>query len=197
MARRNDHSRSEIHQMALEAARAIVREEGLSGLSVRKIATRIGYTGGTLYLVFRNLDDLILQLNAQTLEQLHTCLVSALQGCQGVEQCLLALARGYVRFAHDERPLWDALYSVRLAADEALPEGYQARVDALFGLVEQALAPLHGAEQRRLASHVLWGGIHGITRLALDDKLDLAGPTRPEALTESLVVNYLRGLAAG
>ena len=41
-------------------------------MSARKVATAIGYTVGTLYLVFENIDDLILNVNARTLDRLHS-----------------------------------------------------------------------------------------------------------------------------
>ena len=53
MARRSDHSREELREMAITAAEQIVVEQGYEGLSARKVAAAIGYTVGTLYLVFR------------------------------------------------------------------------------------------------------------------------------------------------
>ena len=53
MARRSDHSRDEIREMALNAAKTIVEREGAAALSTRKIANEIGYTAGSLYLVSR------------------------------------------------------------------------------------------------------------------------------------------------
>ena len=44
MARRSDHTRDELRRMALDAARAIVEEDGLRGLSTRRLAKAIGYT---------------------------------------------------------------------------------------------------------------------------------------------------------
>lgn len=76
MARRSDHSREEIRAMALAAAQQIVTEQGFAALNARKIASAIGYTVGTLYLVFKNLDDLFLQLNARTLDDLHAALAT-------------------------------------------------------------------------------------------------------------------------
>ena len=69
MARRNDHSREQIQQMAIAAAISILNEEGLANLSTRKVASEIGYTVGTLYLVFRNLNELLLHVNAATLDE--------------------------------------------------------------------------------------------------------------------------------
>ena len=74
MARRNDHSREELYQLALGAARDIAEAEGLRGLTARRIAAEIGYSVGTLYNVFVNLDDLIIHLNGSTLDQLYKAL---------------------------------------------------------------------------------------------------------------------------
>ena len=62
MARRSDHSREELYVMALAAAREIAEKDGLRGLKARRISREIGYTVGTLYNVFSNLDDLIIHL---------------------------------------------------------------------------------------------------------------------------------------
>ena len=75
MARRSDHSREELYDMALEAARQIAEKEGLRGLKARRIARDIGYTIGTLYNLFEDLDDLIVHLNGRTLDDLYQAFV--------------------------------------------------------------------------------------------------------------------------
>ena len=57
--------------MALESARAIVVEEGISALSGRKVTARMGYSIGTLYQIFDGMDDLVERMNARTLEALY------------------------------------------------------------------------------------------------------------------------------
>ena len=71
MARRADHTREELHRMALDAAREIVDAEGLRGIKARKIMDKIGYTVGTLYQLFDDLDDLIVHMNTETLDALY------------------------------------------------------------------------------------------------------------------------------
>ena len=56
MGRRNDHSREEIRQMALDAGTELLQQHGVAAVSARKVASRINYTVGTLYLVFENLE---------------------------------------------------------------------------------------------------------------------------------------------
>jgi AcrR family transcriptional regulator len=61
MARRSDHSRDELYNLAMTAARDIVRREGMAALTARGLATAIGYSPGTLYNLFDSLDELALQ----------------------------------------------------------------------------------------------------------------------------------------
>ena len=93
MARRSEHSKEQIRDMALEAAETIVATDGLAGLSARKIAKQIGYTVGTLYLVFRNLDDLVLHVNARTLDAMFVKMQESLQKCRTPRTCVVAMGR--------------------------------------------------------------------------------------------------------
>ena len=70
MARRSEHSLEELKALVLDAAETIVIDEGFSELKVRKIAMEIGYTVGSIYMVFANMADLIMHINARTLDAL-------------------------------------------------------------------------------------------------------------------------------
>ncbi len=142
MGRRSDHSREEISRMALDAAVEIVRQEGLSGLTARKVAAKIGYAPGTLYVVFRNQDELILNLNARTLDQLHLFLEEAVLHCGKPQDCILKLAHAYVAFAAEQANLWSAVFEHRLAEGEEGPLWYQEKIERLFLLVEGPLRQL-------------------------------------------------------
>lgn len=197
MARRNDHSRDEIREMALHAAEAIVAADGLAGLSARKITRDMGYTVGTLYLVFRNLDELILALNARTLDELHRRMSDAAARCPAPLDCVGGLAQAYLEFARAHRHRWEMIYEHRLPEGEPLPNWYRDKIAGVFALVEQALAPLadrYGPAQIAQTARALWGGVHGVCILALTGKLDVAGEAPAPALVDSLVRNYLRGL---
>ena len=99
MARRSEHSREELHEMALAAAEQLVVENGLEGLSARKVAKAIGYTVGTLYLVFENIDVLILQVNERTLDRLYARMDRARANARGARDYLLQLGEVYISFA--------------------------------------------------------------------------------------------------
>ena len=69
MGRRSDHTRGELKGMVLKAAGGIIAQEGLRALTTRRLGKHIGYAAGTLYQLYRNLDDIILHVNTQTLKQ--------------------------------------------------------------------------------------------------------------------------------
>ena len=199
MARRSDHSREELREMALAAAEKIVVEQGYDGLSARKVATAIGYTVGTLYLVFENLDDLILHINARTLDRLHASMIESQAQCGDASNCLLQLGQVYIDFADEDPHRWAMVFEHRFSEDQVVPAWYQEKIARMFALVEEALEPLaeqHTRAEVTQASRALWGGVHGICILALAGNLGVAGVDSVQNLTQTLITNYLRGFTA-
>lgn len=199
MGRRSDHSREQIRQMAIEATETILQQEGLAGLSTRKVAKAIGYTVGTLYLAFENLDDLILQVNAKTLDELHDVLVTAVNDCRSAEACIARLAHSYYQFAKTQYPRWSLLYEYQSQTEQSLPDWFEAKIQALFKLVEACLQRFDVAKsetQRRLAAQVLWSGIHGVCVLNLTNRITVVSDEIVPALIDATVNNFIAGYLA-
>jgi len=186
--------------MAVQAAIAILSREGLQGLSTRKVASAIGYTVGTLYLVFKNLDELILYVNAAALDELHAVLQSAL-GQETVPPAQLsAMAHAYLHFARDNFARWSLMFTHRMPGGMTLPDWFHDKVRSLFTLVAVPLKQLNPkleANAYQQATHVLWSGVHGVCELGLNDKLALGGEIQAEELIDALVKNYLKGFMQG
>ena len=183
--------------MVLIAAQSIVEAEGLAGLSARKIAKRIGYTVGTLYLVFRNLDDLVLHVNARTLDALFDKMQQSIQKCRQPRTCVVAMGRAYVQFATENPNLWNMVFEHQLAEGEQLPHWFAEKVNKMFQLVETQLTPLLENQSEKkidLVSKTIWCGVHGICSLAVTGKLDIGNAESINVLTDSLINNYLAGL---
>ncbi|MGD8909470.1 MAG: TetR/AcrR family transcriptional regulator [Chromatiales bacterium] len=196
MARRSDHSRDEIREMALAAAEEIVATQGYQALSARKLAAAIGYTVGTLYLVFENLDDLILQVNGRTLDRLSELIMQDQRHCNDAEACLFQLGHSYIRFADSEPHAWQMIFEYHMADDREAPDWLRQKITRMFALVEERLARL--AEQHTQAeiaqgARALWGGVHGICILAVNNTLGAAGVESVQAITHALMSNFLKG----
>lgn len=196
MGRRNEHTREELREIALQAAEDLVADQGLTGLSTRKIVTRIGYTVGSLYMVFRNLDDLIIQMNERTLDALHRQLLHATADSPAPAPAIRALAQAYIRFALTQTNRWLAIYQHRLPEGESIPDAFTERVTRMFELVQSQLAllsPWRSPDEIAVASRALWSGIHGICILGFDQKLEVAGGHSLQEVASSMLDHYLGG----
>jgi AcrR family transcriptional regulator len=185
--------------MSLVAAHDIVNREALAGLSARKIASQIGYTVGTLYLNFRNLDDLIIQLNAQTLDELYQFLETSMHAHKLIESHIPALSKAYIQYATEHKNCWSAIFEHRLPEGESLPDWYMEKVLNNFVLVENALrsyARHLNPKQIHQSSRALWCGVHGICVLALGGKIQMTGIDSIHHLTDHLIKTFLAGLKA-
>ena len=194
MGRRADHSRDELSKMAVEAATKIVAKQGLRKLSTRRVAARIGYSAGTLYQLFDNLDDLILHVNAKTLDGLiEVC--HDVDFTTGPEGSLYDLADRYIGYTSRNRSLWNSVFEHSLPSGRAAPVWFIEKRQTLIGFGEKAIAPLFrpGEEaSRHHEAHVLWAGLYGIASLATAGKLPSA--ESPQLMVQSLIRNYLAGL---
>jgi len=197
MARRSDHSREQIREMALLAAERLITEKGYKGLSARKVAAEIGYTVGTLYLIFKNQDEFILHINSRTLDELYLVMEKSIATQQYPYEGVLALCRSYYDYAATHTNRWLLIFEHALADKEALPDWYALQIKRGFEMLETILqvhTGLGSQEAVSKAARVLWGSVHGISMLAVTEKLDVVGVESVHELIDSLVNNYMTGL---
>lgn len=199
MGRRSIHTPEELRDLILNAATELIEQGGLASLSAREIARAIGYSPGTLYNVFENLDDLVLTIEARLLDKLSLRLKESVEAAEPNER-ISRLANAYLRFTHENPRLWNLLFEHHMPASKAIPQWYQSKLDHLLSQVEEALAPRlkHTSEAAvKRAARVLWAGVHGITSLSTADKLASVTTDSAVPLVEDLIENYLNGLDLG
>ncbi|MGR9088567.1 MAG: TetR/AcrR family transcriptional regulator [Gammaproteobacteria bacterium] len=194
MARRSEHSLEEIKTMVLNSAESIVIDGGLSALTMRKIAMDIGYSVGSIYMVFDNMSDLILHLNARTLDHMAYQIDREAGDCSG--ECIESLAKLYLSYARTHFNRWSLIFEHRLPKNDKIPDWYRQKIEHVFSGFEAQFAKLapgcSDAESKR-AARVLWGGIHGITMLSLSGKLQFVEVEDVEGSVVMLVRNFIRG----
>ncbi len=200
MARRSEHSQEEIKEMVLQAAETIVVEEGFPALKVRKIALEIGYTVGSIYMVFENMADLIMHVKGRTLDDLSEQLDRVVEQCDTPEECIVELAKAYVAFASHNYHRWSMIFEQCLNEEMAIPDWYQHKVNQMFVRIDELFQQLTldtPLENTQLAARALWSGVHGVCMLSLTGKLDLVGVKNIENIVVLLVENFLKGWKQG
>lgn len=196
MGRRSLHTADELRELIVQASTDLIDESGLAGLSAREIARRIDYSPGTLYNSFDNLDDLVLTIEGRMLDRLAAALDTVPAG-ETVQDRIYQTADCYLRFADENPRLWNLLFEHHVPTSQALPEWYRQKVQALGERFEDALRPLSGMltpEESRRSARVLWSTVHGISSLAVADKLSMVSVDEARTLMRDLVATYLSGL---
>lgn len=190
--------RNKLKADTLVVAKRIVENEGLGALQARRIAQEAGCSVGTIYNLYDGLDDLIIRVNAATLEDLGAKL-SGLDrtGGHGLEGELTAMALAYLTFALDSQTSWRAVFEHQLAKDKVVPDWYREHQSALFSIVEKRLeSVVTDQRQRRLAARALFAAVHGIVSIALDQKLGDFDYAATEAQVKFIVQSAAKGLTA-
>lgn len=196
MARRSEHSQEQIKEMVLVAAETIVIEDGYCALTVRKIAMEIGYTVGSIYMVFENMDDLATHVKARTLDELARQL-AACSATDDVEGHILALAETYLNFAAQHFNRWRMIFDVQSVG--SLADWYQQKIEQMFAVVEtlfKHLTPQSTPAQSQLAARTLWSGVHGICILSLAAKPETKDIQAARQSIEMMVSTFIQGWKA-
>lgn len=202
MARRYDHTRTELENMILTATNAIIKENGLHALTARKIAQSIGYSPGTLYNFYSNIDALILRYNGQTLDMLTARIEDAYvrevqRADNGSDEAIWSVFNAYMDFLDEHTHRWQALFDHSLPAGTSLPEGYQSKITSLIDRLGQALSGIVGHQDpddlRRIGS-VLWASLHGITSLTFAGKMSLVSSHSMKSNAAFLLSTFIQGL---
>lgn len=193
MARRNDHTREELVSLTLKTVKEFLGSHSYHELSLRKIATMIGYVPSTLVNVFGNYNLLLLHVVAQTLDELSSEAKAVVCHSKDPEQALYKLAYCYHDFAQKNPHRWQLIFEHNMNGEE-LPEWQAERIDTMTSMLEgllKVISPQRSDSEILRTSRVLWSGVHGITLLSVDDKFFASEPIDGKALIEDLLSNYL------
>ena len=198
VGRRSDHSRDQLYELALKNAREIVDTDGHRALTARNVADAMGYSPGTLYNLFENLDDLIIHLNGRLLDEMHDDLAGiSVDG--DPRQNLRRLIDVYLHFIDERANLWSLVLEHSLPEGQSVPNWYNRKVEKVLSILEAALSPAFPSEDKdgpKRSARVLWASLHGIWSLASSGKLELLTLESTRELAETLIDCYLAGLAS-
>lgn len=196
MARRSDHTREELKELAIAAGQRIIVNEGFNKFSARKVAKEIGYTVGTLYNIFGDYNDIVLHINSVTLDDMASYIRDYINEKSEGKKALRQLGSSYLDFAKEHFNRWQALFEHTIPPDKELPEWYGEKIRVLFSLVEKPLISIldNNQEKAEKAARVLWASIHGICILGLSGKLDIVGAASVQKMMDSFIDIYFTGI---
>jgi AcrR family transcriptional regulator len=165
-ARQKEGIREEI----LEAARAIFVKEGYESASIRKIAEKIEYSPGTIYLYFHDKAEILERICEETFSRLAQKLEAINRDQASPLDCLRRGLRVYIQFALDNPNHYIITF---VQAPKEIRDGdsiYCSSGERCFSSLRQAVgrcveARLLNCEDIDEVAQALWAGIHGISSL--------------------------------
>ncbi len=176
----------------LRAARGALTRRGHSGLSMRKLADKIGCSPGTIYLYFRSKEHLVNCLVEEAFDKLLGVLDEA-HDSENPVQSLRNKLRAYVdfglRFPNHYQLAFVTRPTGRAVTMEVSPHpSFDVLRDAVRRCVDQKRFPGSDVET---TSQVLWTAIHGVTSLLI--VLPKFPWVDQEELIDSVIDNAIAG----
>jgi AcrR family transcriptional regulator len=181
-------------ELVVSAAEEIAEREGLAGVTMRRLAAAVGYAPNSIYHSVGDMDEVVLRLNARTLDRLCRSLKRRLPADASPEKAVEAMVEGYMAFVRRHHGLWSVLVEYGRKAKGPFPDWYQAVLARPLSLVDEVLKPFFpDAGDRRRSVAILWAALHGIASLSLSGKLGVVTPEDALPLGRLVVARYLAG----
>ena len=178
----------------LDAARELFAQEGVAGLSMRRLAEKIGYTPRTIYLYFADKDDLLSELIEEEVGHLADCLESAFMKRRSPRQRLEAVALAYVAFGLEHPKAYEAIFMVRShpLTRESARFGQHVQGKRMLDVLDQVVREsgrITEGQDYQVVVQSLRCALHGVTSLLVLGR-QLPG-VRWETVVRHLVASLL------
>ncbi|HTB15087.1 MAG TPA: TetR/AcrR family transcriptional regulator [Bryobacteraceae bacterium] len=160
---RREREKQGIREEILAAARALFVQEGYENVSIRKIAERIEYSPGTIYLYFQDKADILAQISEETFARLERKL-AAINRDTSIEplERLRSGLRAYIRFGL-EHPHRYVLTFMRGSIQ--CPAGSRCFGELMKGVgFAMEAGQIEDGDVVEI-SQALWAGSHGVASL--------------------------------
>ncbi len=189
-------NKDDIQENLIKIGRNIVQEKGPDFLTARKLSEASGYSVGTIYNQFGNMDNYILIQNYITLDTLYHNLIKV-QKNSSYEK-LNEYIRIFAEFVLQNRFLWHMLFNFHLnCTDRLFSVTYLRRVSMIISLFEKNLTDLYqGLEfkKRHAFVEVLWITLFALSSLLTTSALETYSKINATKICELLLNTYLAGI---
>lgn len=167
-----EQNHTNVRAAILAAARELFVHEGVDGLSMRRLAEKIGYTPRTIYLYFADKEDLLSELIEEELGLLADSLESAFAKHRSPQRRLEAVAFAYVGFGLAHPHAYEAIFMVRShpMPRESAHLGQHVQGKRALEVLERAVRESGRAaagQDHQVIVQALRCALHGVTSLLL------------------------------
>jgi AcrR family transcriptional regulator len=181
----------------LDAAGHILVTEGVSALSVRKVASRINCSTTVVYTTFGGKDGMVEELYLEGFSRFAAALAKRKKPADPVEDAL-SVCRVYRESALRNPDYYGVMYGAAVPGFRPSKESRRTAWGTLKPLIDALDAGMQNRQLRKAdpvhAARMIWSAMHGVVALELTGYL--LGDEKPEKLFEDVVlacINQLKG----
>lgn len=181
----------DLRRSLIDNALELIRDNGIEGLSLRKLAERVGVSQTALYHYFKDKQDLLLAIGEVAVEQFTQALLDSIASAEAGQQ-LEAFVVAYIRYARENPELYELLLgrtTWKNARTHAFHQTARHSIrrfgEVLQGLQQSGALPAD-VDTLRLVQ-VSWATLHGLCRM-YNDGLAFT----PEAIED--IARYAAGM---
>lgn len=198
IAERKSKEKQELRARILQAARELFIARGIDQTSLRNIAEKIEYSPATIYLYFKDKDDILHALHSEGFLELSSRM-QVLRAVGNPLERLKALGRVYLDFAHQNAEMYDLMFIAKAPMDyldkteeEQWAEGKRA-FDFLTQTVTECIEKGHfKGHQPGALSFLVWSCVHGMVALHVSDRCKGITEENPETVFENAFQSLLK-----
>ncbi|MEA2511919.1 MAG: hypothetical protein QOJ59_1406 [Thermomicrobiales bacterium] len=196
--KRRERLRAQMRQEILDAARRILREQGIKELSMRGLAAAVGVTAPTLYDYFANKEGVLDALFLEGTDRLLRAFQDAVAANEPGLPQLRAIGIAYRTFAHEEPDLFQLIFG-RVDRVYRPAEDVKSHAAALFEILVAAIQEAIDAGQVRsvdatAAAISAWAAVHGFVTLEINEFLGECTPLGADEAFETSLQTFVEGL---
>jgi len=171
--------------------------EGYAGLSMRKIASAIGYSATSIYLHYPGKDELVHALIREGFRLLSRKIQGVLTTGDSAVESLNKLCHAYVEFGLENPGYYEIMFSLHPVSMTSFPVSDYRDARGILTVVERVIRAgesegVFMIEDPFLAANVLWFQLHGAVSLILASRTDVS--IDKSRLADSTVRTAVRAL---
>lgn len=172
ISERIENEKLELKKLILKASAELFLEKGYEKFSLRQVAEKIGYSATTIYLYFKDKDELLFSVILAGFEIFHKMLIEAAHNEKEDLEKVMATGRAYIKFGL-EYPLYyqvmfmqraDFLFKNNPKDDESVISSFSVLKELVKKLLDKGVFK-QKEHAEELYSNILWANLHGIISL--------------------------------
>ena len=188
---------SDLQKKIAAAAQELYLEHGIDGVSMRKVAARVGVSAPAIYRYYKNKNELLNEIVVQGLHILENYLRSALEADTPYER-LQRMIDSYLRFALEQPTFFDFAFTVPTTNIDRFPEEiaknqwdtFRMAVDQIEACMDQGI---FRRDDPMATAITVWAEVHGLITLYRMERFD-QDPERFAVTYRQSVDRMLNGL---